>query len=859
MADKKELSLVDAEVLTPDEKTELNAEIDRIIEAHKANRKEINRLVFESVSAMTEADEAGATLAGKGFFSRFIGGLTGSNQKLQNKINSSRAAAQYASQQTLQKLAEQNLMSFDLIAAVNNKLNASMQDIAVGFNQIYEGLGKFFQYNQSQLVRLEMRLAKVERNVNLLTWQNSIEYLEYEGKEYSELDDAQKIVCLVRDFYDITKGEYSTSDMLLLKAAMSSININPKGKVNYGQIIEEIAADNVLQDKLLGGARLKPIEDPRYLISMGSLQKLDALHHEESYTVDTVENYLTRFGASVSRDEVCSDLTKDYMNKRAGVNLNLEVENFDMVLDLLYALNQVSAEQLLEMPQSTLLTEAENLFIAAQYEKAFPLFSRLAEEGNGRAMYYLGEYYGFPYAPADKDEEKAKMWREKGAQAGDVLAALKIASSSDEKQLFQKVLRLAEDGDVTAQFEVGKNYYWGTNTVQDYEKAVVWYRKAAEAGNARAQNNLGNCYYEGEGVKKDFEEAVKWYKKAAEQGNANAQNNLGERYYYGQGVEQNYEEAVKWYRKSAEQGNADAQNNLGERYYYGQGVEQNYEEAMKWCMFAAEQGNEVAMCDVGFYYENGYGAERNIEEAVKWYRKSAELGNSYAQNNLGICYYNGNGVEQSYEEAVKWYARAAEQGHTGAQDNLGDCYFYGNGVDQSYEEAVKWYQKAAEQGYNLAQKDLGFCYANGYGVSQDYEKAAEWYQRAAEQGNAYAQNELGACYYNGNGVEKDYEKAAKWYQKAAEQGIANAQNMIGICYHYGYGVEQDYKKEVYWLRKAADQGYDWAQNNLGNCYKNGWGVQPDQNEAIEWYKKAARQDNQSSIEALRSMGILFYF
>ena len=823
MADKKELSLVDAEVLTPDEKTELNAEIDRIIEAHKANRKEINRLVFESVSAMTEADEAGATLAGKGFFSRFIGGLTGSNQKLQNKINSSRAAAQYASQQTLQKLAEQNLMSFDLIAAVNNKLNASMQDIAVGFNQIYEGLGKFFQYNQSQLVRLEMRLAKVERNVNLLTWQNSIEYLEYEGKEYSELDDAQKIVCLVRDFYDITKGEYSTSDMLLLKAAMSSININPKGKVNYGQIIEEIAADNVLQDKLLGGARLKPIEDPSYLISMGSLQKLDALHHEESYTVDTVENYLTRFGASVSRDEVCSDLTKDYMNKRAGVNLNLEVENFDMVLDLLYALNQVSAEQLLEMPQSTLLTEAENLFIAAQYEKAFPLFSRLAEEGNGRAMYYLGEYYGFPYAPADKDEEKAKMWREKGAQAGDVLAALKIASSSDEKQLFQKVLRLAEDGDVTAQFEVGKNYCWGTNTVQDYEKAVVWYRKAAEAGNARAQNNLGYCYKNGQGVEQDYEEAVKWYRKAAEQGNATAQCNLGYCYKNGQGVEQDYEEAVKWYRKSAEQGNADAQNNLGERYYYGQGVEQNY------------------------------------EEAVKWYQKSAEQGNADAQYSLGYCYYNGQGVEQSYEEAVKWYARAAEQGHTGAQDNLGDCYFYGNGVDQSYEEAVKWYQKAAEQGYNLAQKDLGFCYANGYGVSQDYEKAAEWYQRAAEQGNAYAQNELGACYYNGNGVEKDYEKAAKWYQKAAEQGIANAQNMIGICYHYGYGVEQDYKKEVYWLRKAADQGYDWAQNNLGNCYKNGWGVQPDQNEAIEWYKKAARQDNQSSIEALRSMGILFYF
>ena len=52
-------------------------------------------------------------------------------------------------------------------------------------------------------------------------------------------------------------------------------------------------------------------------------------------------------------------------------------------------------------------------------------------------------------------------------------------------------------------------------------------RAQAEQGDATAQYNLGVCYANGKGVEKDAEEAVKWYHKAAEQGNARAQYNLG--------------------------------------------------------------------------------------------------------------------------------------------------------------------------------------------------------------------------------------------------------------------------------------------------------------------------------------------
>ncbi len=124
-------------------------------------------------------------------------------------------------------------------------------------------------------------------------------------------------------------------------------------------------------------------------------------------------------------------------------------------------------------------------------------------------------------------------------------------------------------------------------------------RALAEQGNALAQNSLGGKYATGQGVSQDYQEAVMWYRRAAEQGLAVAQFNLGNRYAKGQGVSQDYQEAAKWFRRAAEQGNASAQYNLGVMYDNGQGVSQDYVFAHMWSNLAASQGNEdaVKQCD----------------------------------------------------------------------------------------------------------------------------------------------------------------------------------------------------------------------------------------------------------------------
>ena len=80
------------------------------------------------------------------------------------------------------------------------------------------------------------------------------------------------------------------------------------------------------------------------------------------------------------------------------------------------------------------------------------------------------------------------------------------------------------------------------------------WQKAADQGDASAQCNLGTMYENGTGVLQDYKQAVKWYQKAADQGDAGAQFNLGEMYRTGKGVLKDIIKAEYWIKKAAENG-----------------------------------------------------------------------------------------------------------------------------------------------------------------------------------------------------------------------------------------------------------------------------------------------------------------
>lgn len=92
----------------------------------------------------------------------------------------------------------------------------------------------------------------------------------------------------------------------------------------------------------------------------------------------------------------------------------------------------------------------------------------------------------------------------------------------------------------------------------DYATAFREMSVLADQGDSSAQHNLGIMYSKGQGVTQDYREAAKWFRLSAEQGHADSQNNLGTMFVQGQGVTQDYIYAHMWFNIAASTGGKEA-------------------------------------------------------------------------------------------------------------------------------------------------------------------------------------------------------------------------------------------------------------------------------------------------------------
>ena len=196
----------------------------------------------------------------------------------------------------------------------------------------------------------------------------------------------------------------------------------------------------------------------------------------------------------------------------------------------------------------------------------------------------------------------------------------------------------------------------------DYAAALRMLRPLAEQGDVTAQYNLGVMYRKGAGVRQDDAEAAKWYRRAAEHGYARAQTSLGFMFQIGKGVPLDHAEAVKWYKRAAERGYAGAQWRLGFMYRNGLGVPNSSTEAIRWIRMAAVQGHSSGQFMLGTFYEVGESVSQSDTEAVKWYRKAAEQGHGAAQWGMSRMYGTGRGVPLDHALSYMWAILSAAQG-----------------------------------------------------------------------------------------------------------------------------------------------------------------------------------------------------
>ena len=512
-----ELSIVNTQNLSTETIAKIDAQVDAFIAKHKENSVEINRIVFDGTAALVAGDNLAQNMGSHGKLKRFWRRFNGDNGRTQDTINANLIESQYAAQQTLEKLAEQNLLTFELIAAVNNSLNVQIEEVNYKIIDIKKKLVDFFSVAKRKIEDHEDRIQRLEHESELNHWATNIRVFEFNGTNYQDMDDTAKMICIVRDFLRLTGDKRYSVDFDYLKTAMITIGLKLNDKISYEKFILQLSTNYELVMHLLGG-----------------------------------DSKLVKF--ATENEPILFILSK--VNENNGRNFFHvqmdEISNVDLAFELLYNLEQViCAKKIAEKIKNAEMhkNRGDTYLEQEKYEQAIQEYDKAIELNPNFAKAYCNR--GWSYLSLGEKERAIQDYSKAIALNPNLVNAynergIAYYGLGEKEQAindYDKAINLNPNDD-SAYFYCGVAY----RDLGKYERAIQYYDKAIELNPnfAMAYNYRGHAYSklgQKERAIQDFDKAI-----ALNPNYAEAYNNRGVEYYY---LKQ-YQKALRDFNKALE-------------------------------------------------------------------------------------------------------------------------------------------------------------------------------------------------------------------------------------------------------------------------------------------------------------------
>lgn len=166
---------------------------------------------------------------------------------------------------------------------------------------------------------------------------------------------------------------------------------------------------------------------------------------------------------------------------------------------------------------AALLLQGE--YVKKDTAKAEELMKKAAEGGNAMAQFNYGQLL-MVNTPGKAGLDAAFSWFEKAAEAGlpDAEYALSQIYANggnkitrDDAKAREYLLRAAQKGYDTAQFDLGQWLIKGRGGERNYEQGFGWINLAAHRGTVAAQAWVARLYRDGIGTEGDTVKAAAWY------------------------------------------------------------------------------------------------------------------------------------------------------------------------------------------------------------------------------------------------------------------------------------------------------------------------------------------------------------
>lgn len=368
--------------------------------------------------------------------------------------------------------------------------------------------------------------------------------------------------------------------------------------------------------------------------------------------------------------------------------------------------------------------------------------------------------------------------------------AVKSFEEKDFPQALSEFTYLADEGNPTAVYYLGKMYNEGLGVPQNKELALEYFKRADSAYNTEATVQLAKAFLADDQPENYKDLAIQYLKKAAYAGNAEALYMLGNIYAEGILVPKEYTYAFGYYLLGALKGDKKAQHQLSMCYFKGRGTTQDYENGLKWLSKSANQGYVLAQMDLANFRATDARLQ-NIPDAYAWYSIIAayntdDIGQEAAvqRDKLAGALKQTSVILEQQRKARDWrpispeasvtkeeqlstpkplipgfndpdtIQKNLEQGETlltdGSKYNITETMLK-NAFEMDQFDAI---EKAVEEAVQGGRKEAYAYYGDLLLMRRSLpEEAVKWYQKGAEINEPYAQYQLAKMYCEGTGVK----------------------------------------------------------------------------------------------------------
>lgn len=392
-----------------------------------------------------------------------------------------------------------------------------------------------------------------------------------------------------------------------------------------------------------------------------------------------------------------------------------------------------------------------------------------SRKGDLRASYNLAKLYYDGSRGLERDMAQAKglfmqiarmYWRANGDVIADVSGSVK---------------KLAP----RAAGHLGRMFLRGEGTKQNFDKAMIWFKRGIEYGDVLSQYSVGVMYMYGLGVPKDSIRASTYLSAAADSEMAVAQTDLGV-LFLDQG---DVNTARVYFESSIRSGHIEAFYYLAEMANQGLARERSCGLAAAYYKIAAEKAEVIhsSFIEANEAYDAG-----DIQKALVGYMMAAEQGYENAQANvawlldqtralhsipailarfLPFTFIRPQPISSADASlSLIYYTRSARQQNLDSLLKAGDHHLLGLGIPSNTTSPSTVPPSSSSQSHSQKPPPSPPALLN-----PSPKNAATCYQAASESmRSAQAMWNLGWMHEIGLGVEKDYHLAKRYYDLALE-------------------------------------------------------------------------------------------